>query len=159
MKVNHDLVQKKKAYKFIAESAIKYKGEIALICIGPLTNLASAYHYNNNIADCFTNISLMGTSDTLAGLHDFYTAEFNIGLDPEAAHVLFHKFKNIVVSSLDTTVFNIDDSKTEKLFLSNHNAKADFVRKLHEYQYNKPLTPKVCDPLAVMFLFRPDLVK
>lgn len=101
----------------------------------------------------------MGTSDTLAGLHDFYTAEFNIGLDPEAGHVLFHKFKNIIVCSLDTTVFNIDDSKTEKLFLSNHNAKADFVRKIHEYQYNKPLTPKVCDPLAIMFLFRPDLVK
>lgn len=131
LKINHDLVHKTKAYKFIADSAIKYKGEIAIICIGPLSNLALAYHYNNSIVDCFTNISLMGTSDTLAGLHDFYTAEFNIGLDPEAGHVLFQKFKNIIVCSLDTTVCNIDDSKTTKLFLSNNNAKADFVRKIH----------------------------
>ena len=159
LKINESLVQKKKAYKFIAESALKHKGEIAFITIGPVTNLALAYHYDNRIADCFTNLALMGTSDTFAGLHSFYTAEFNIGLDPEAAYVIFQKFKNILVCSLDTTIFDIPSQEPECLFLSDKTAKADFVRKVHVYQYKKPLTPQVCDPLAVLVLFKPDVVK
>lgn len=55
---------------------------------------------------------MMGCSDTLAGLHDFYTAEFNIGLDPEAGYVVFEKFKNIILCSLDTTVFGVSDKVT-----------------------------------------------
>jgi len=52
-----------------------------MICIGPLTNLALAFSYDEQIQNCFSNIVIMGCSDTLAGLHTFYTAEFNIGLD------------------------------------------------------------------------------
>lgn len=159
VKVNEGLVQKEKAYRFIAESAIKYKGEIAFICIGPLTNLALAYHYNNSIAGCFSNISMMGCSDTLAGLHSFYTAEFNVGLDPEAAFVVFEKFKNILVCSLDTTVFDIPTEEAERVFLSDKTPKADFVRKVYAYQYNKPVTPQVCDPLAVLALFHPESIE
>jgi len=79
---NNPLVQKEKAYKFIAESAIKYKNQVSIINIGPLTNLALAYHYNNEIKNCFANIICMGCNESLAGLHTFYTAEFNAALDP-----------------------------------------------------------------------------
>ena len=46
-KIDYSLVQKKKAYKFIAESAKKYKGKISLITLGPLTNIAQAYLYDS----------------------------------------------------------------------------------------------------------------
>lgn len=82
LKIDCSLVKAEKAHKFIAEAAEKHKGDISMICIGPSTNLALAYHYNNEICNYFANISIMGCSDTLAGLHTFYTAEFNIGLDP-----------------------------------------------------------------------------
>ena len=49
----------------------------------------------------------MGTSDTLAGLHTFYTAEFNIGLDPEASYIVFSKFKHITLVSLDTSIMSV----------------------------------------------------
>lgn len=80
-----------------------------MICIGPLTNLALAYHYNNKIVDCFTNISLMGCSETMMGLHSFYTAEFNIGLDPEASYAVFERFNNIIVSCLEMAIFSIPE--------------------------------------------------
>lgn len=83
-----------------------------MICIGPLTNLALAFEYDEKIRDCFTNIVIMGCSDTLAGLHTFYTAEFNIGLDPQAAFVVFQKFKNLVLITLDTTCMSIPEKET-----------------------------------------------
>ena len=88
-KVDRGLVQDLKSYKFIAQAAKEYKGKIALICLGPLSNLALAYHYDNSIVDSFTNIAIMGCGDTLVGLHFHFTAEFNIGLDPEAGYIVF----------------------------------------------------------------------
>ena len=67
-------MQETKAYKFIVESAKKYEGKIAIICLGPLSNLALAYHYDNSIVNCFSNVSIMGASDTLAGLNISYSA-------------------------------------------------------------------------------------
>lgn len=51
----------------------------------------------------------MSCSDTLAGLHTFYTAEFNAGLDPEAAYVIFEKFKNILLITLEAAIFSFPD--------------------------------------------------
>ena len=57
-KVDRSLVKDQKSYKFIAEAAEKYKGKIALICLGPLSNLALAYHYDNSIVDYFTDVEI-----------------------------------------------------------------------------------------------------
>jgi len=54
----------------------------------------------------------MGCSDTLAGLHTFYTAEFNIGLDAEAAFIVFSKFKDLVLITLDTSCMAIPEKET-----------------------------------------------
>ena len=68
-KVDRSLVKDLKAYKFIAECAEQYKGKVALICLGPLSNAALAYHYDNSIAEAFSTVAIMGASDTLAGLN------------------------------------------------------------------------------------------
>ena len=79
-----------------------------MICLGPLSNLALAYYYDNKTADNLSNVSIMGGSDTLAGLNHNFCAEFNLGLDPEAAFVVFNRFKNIILASLDTSIIGID---------------------------------------------------
>lgn len=53
-----------------------------MICLGPFTNLALAYQYNNTITNKFTNISIMGLSESLTGLNEYYVSEFNSALDP-----------------------------------------------------------------------------
>ena len=148
-----------KAYKFIAESAKKYEGKIALICLGPLSNLALAYHYDNTIANCFSNVSIMGGSDTLAGLNISYSAEFNIGLDPEAGYIVFEKFNNIILTTLDTSVIGLDQKAIESLFHHDTTAKGALVADLFAYMGEKPHPnpPSYCDPIAVLVLFRPDV--
>lgn len=44
--VDPSKIVNQKAYRFIADSALKYANNIVYICTGPLTNLALAYHYN-----------------------------------------------------------------------------------------------------------------
>jgi len=47
-KLNKDLIKRDmNAAEFIIESAEKYAGKLGIIAIGPLTNLAVAYHVEN----------------------------------------------------------------------------------------------------------------
>lgn len=72
----------------MVESANKYPGDIAIIAIGPLTNLALAYHCDNSFAEKVGFISLMGGSTSAFGIRQFFCAEFNFFLDAEAAHIV-----------------------------------------------------------------------
>ena len=47
---NEHQIQKQNAIEFLVESANKYAGDLAIIAIGPLTNLAMAYHLDNSFA-------------------------------------------------------------------------------------------------------------
>lgn len=59
---------------FIIESANKYPGDLAIIAIGPLTNLALAYSIDNSIAEKVGMISLMGGSISAFGIRQFFAA-------------------------------------------------------------------------------------
>lgn len=82
-----DLIKDKSAVDFIVESLNQYPGDVAIIAIGPLTNLALAYHNDNAIADKLGLLSLMGGSTSAFGIREFYAAEFNFYLDAEAANI------------------------------------------------------------------------
>jgi inosine-uridine nucleoside N-ribohydrolase len=43
----------------------------------------------------------MSCTNTLSGISNFYTAEFNAALDPEATFCVFEKFHNILVAPFD----------------------------------------------------------
>jgi inosine-uridine nucleoside N-ribohydrolase len=75
------------AVDFIVESINAHPGEVAIIAIGPLTNLALAYHTDNSIGDKLGLLSLMGGSISAFGIREFFAAEFNFYLDAEAAHI------------------------------------------------------------------------
>lgn len=47
---NADLIKSKSAVDFIVEALNEHPGDVAIIAIGPLTNLALAYHTDNSIA-------------------------------------------------------------------------------------------------------------
>ncbi len=62
------------ASDFIIESAHKYAGKLGIIAIGPLTNLAVAYHMDNSIIDKISIVSIMGGSITGMGIRHFFSA-------------------------------------------------------------------------------------
>ncbi|MGC2182278.1 MAG: nucleoside hydrolase [Terriglobales bacterium] len=89
------------AAEFIRAVVRKYPGEVTLIPIGPLTNIASALNLDSELAAMVRGIVLMGGS--LSGGNITPAAEFNIYVDPEAARIVFQSGIPITMVGLDAT--------------------------------------------------------
>jgi len=93
-------VQSKHAIDFIIET-IMTTADVTLIAIGPLTNIALAIHQEPRIKSHIHEISLMGGTFSIGNISP--SVEFNIGLDPEAADIVFKSKIPLKMSSLDLT--------------------------------------------------------
>jgi inosine-uridine nucleoside N-ribohydrolase len=89
------------AAEFIRSVIRKYPGEVTLIPIGPLTNIATALSLDSELAGMVRGIVLMGGS--LSGGNITPAAEFNIYVDPEAARIVFQSGIPITMVGLDAT--------------------------------------------------------
>ena len=89
------------AAEFIRRIVRKYPGEVTLIPIGPLTNIATALTLDAEISAMIKGIVLMGGS--LSGGNITPAAEFNIYVDPEAARIVFQSGVPITMVGLDAT--------------------------------------------------------
>ena len=65
---------------------------LTLVALGPLTNLALALRLDPTLPQRVTRLVVMGGAVTGLGNTGKIPAEFNIGFDPEAAHVVFEAF-------------------------------------------------------------------
>jgi inosine-uridine nucleoside N-ribohydrolase len=77
-------------------------GEITLVAIGPLTNLAAAERQSPGLLKLARQVVVMGGAFLRAG-NVTPEAEFNIAYDPEAAQQVFQAGANLVVIPLDVT--------------------------------------------------------
>jgi hypothetical protein len=66
-----------------------------------------------------------------------------------------NKFKNVILCTLDTTCFSMDDGPLQCVFKDYSTPKAKLIAKIHEFHYKKPINPLVIDPLSVLVLFAP----
>jgi len=64
-------------------------GEITLVTLGPLTNIAIAINKDPSIVSCIKNIVVMGGASCSVG-NVTPAAEYNIWCDPEAADIVFN---------------------------------------------------------------------
>ena len=76
-------------------------GEIAIVAVGPLTNIATALKGDPAIAPMIQSFVLMGGS--LSGGNITPAAEFNFYVDPEAARIVFDSGVPITMVGLDVT--------------------------------------------------------
>jgi inosine-uridine nucleoside N-ribohydrolase len=89
------------AAQLICEIIRKYPGEVTLLTIGPLTNIASALSSDPALAGIVRSLVMMGGS--LSGGNITPAAEFNIYVDPEAARIVFQSGIPITMVGLDVT--------------------------------------------------------
>jgi len=86
---------------FIRQVVRKYPGEVTLITLGPLTNIATALSSDNDLAGMIKAVVMMGGS--LSGGNITPAAEFNIYVDPEAARIVFQSGIPVTMVGLDVT--------------------------------------------------------
>lgn len=89
------------AVDYIIRTLLASSGDITLVPTGPLTNIAMAMRKEPRIIKKIRKISLMGGAYGMG--NTTAAAEFNIYVDPEAAHVVFTSGVPINMMGLDLT--------------------------------------------------------
>jgi len=94
------------AVSFIVDTVMSRPGEITLVAIGPLTNIAQAIRADPQFAENVRRLVIMGGA--VAQLPDGAgnitpNAEFNFWVDPEAAHVTLRSGIPIELSPLNVS--------------------------------------------------------
>ena len=89
------------AVNYLIETLLASDGDITLVPIGPLTNIATAMRMEPRILSKIQQIVLMGGA---YGTGNFTpSAEFNIFADPEAADIVFRSGVKLTMMGLDLT--------------------------------------------------------
>ncbi|MDF2044329.1 MULTISPECIES: nucleoside hydrolase [unclassified Pantoea] len=99
-------------------------GEITLVAIGPLTNVALAMQRYPAMADSVAEIVIMGGVFTL----DDYIKDTNFGLDPEAAHQVLHSGAAVTLVPMDVTTQTLLTQQDLTRLTAVDHPLADFVR-------------------------------
>jgi inosine-uridine nucleoside N-ribohydrolase len=88
------------AVSFLVDVVLSNPGEITLVSIGPLTNVATAILQAPDFASSLKSIVMMGGTAECAG-NISPAAEFNYWQDPEAANIVFRSGADLVMVGLD----------------------------------------------------------
>lgn len=96
-------VQDKPAVEFLQETAEKYPGEITLICLAPLTNIAVVLKKDPTFGKKIKNIVLLGGSYLAHGNTKYNCSEFNFLKDPEAASIVFELCDHITMVPIEVS--------------------------------------------------------
>lgn len=79
-------------------------GELTLVALAPLTNLALALKLDPTLPQRVKRLVVMGGAVTGHGNTGKVPAEFNVGFDPEAAHVVFEAFPALDLVDWEATL-------------------------------------------------------
>lgn len=91
------------AAQFMVRQARNRPGQIAFICVGPLTNLAQAVRLDPDFPRLAGQVVIMGGAVNVTGNVTKY-AEANIHSDPEAADIVFRSGLPVTLVGLDVTM-------------------------------------------------------
>jgi len=79
-------------------------GELTFVMLGPLTNLALALTLDPELPKRVKRLVIMGGAVTGRGNVAQIPTEFNIGFDPEAAHIVFSRWPDFELVDWEQTV-------------------------------------------------------
>lgn len=138
-------------------------GEITLVPTGALTNIALAVRKEPAIVSRVREVVLMGGGYHVGNWSS--TAEFNIVIDPEAAHIVFNEPWKLTMVGLDLTHQALATPDVVKAISEIDSVPAKFVLDLLEFfteSYRKAQGfefPPVHDPCAVALVIDPSVMK
>ena len=81
----------------------EHAGKLFLVALGPLTNVALALKLDPTLPSRINRMLVMGGALTAHG-NITPAAEFNIAVDPEAAHIVFTAFEHVEVADWEATL-------------------------------------------------------
>jgi purine nucleosidase len=142
----------------------EHAGELVVVAIGPLTNLALALRLDGGLATRVARVVIMGGSARDGGNRGAWT-EANIGVDPEAAAIVFDAPMARTMVGLDVTMQTRIDDADVAAFAASHDPAGELAAAILPHYldvYERTSGVRACamhDPLAVAVAARPELVR
>ena len=136
-------------------------GDVAIVAVGPLTNIARALSIDPTFADRVPRLVIMGGSSNEGNVGPY--TEFNIAVDPEAAAIVFDSALPVTMAGLNLTrqvsmgldeIARLESAKTPTALAAA--AGLDFYSDFSLKHYGKK-SSAMHDPCAVLEVVRPDL--
>jgi purine nucleosidase len=100
--------------------------DLTLIALAPLTNLALAVRLDPTFPQRVKRLVIMGGAVTGHGNTSIVPAEFNVGFDPEAAHVVFEAFPFFELVDWEATLRHAFDEDEFDGWLARGDKRAEF---------------------------------
>jgi len=157
-------VEKEHAVQALIRLANESPGELTLIALGPLTNLALAVRLDPGLPARYAHLIVMG--GTIRGTGNITpAAEFNAYTDPEAAAIVFDAWPEFTLISWETTLSHGFSREQIEILMAIDSPRAEFFRRITDH------TIKVMaqsfgrqelfapDGLAVSVALEPDIVQ
>ena len=151
-----------KGSDYLIEKIMSSPGEITLVAIGPLTNIALAIRQEPCIVENVKEVFIMGGAIRHEG-NTTPLAEFNTYVDPHAAHIVYHSGMPITLTPLDVTyqcVFLKDDmNRLLKIDSPITKFVADATRFYMEFhdEYQSIEGCVINDPMTLALTFMPEI--
>ncbi len=139
-------------------------GEVTLVAVGPLTNVAMAIRKEPRIVTAVRELIIMGGALRADG-NVTPLAEFNIYVDPHAAHIVLHSGMPIILVPWDITKdILLTQADVERLLRVGGPIPqfiADATRFYIEFhlEYFGWAGCSINDPAALVLVFQPDLAR
>ena len=110
----------------ILRASREHAGKLVLVALAPLTNVALALKLDPTLPERVAKFIVMGGAVTGRGNYGTVPAEFNIGFDPEAAHVVFSQWPSFTLVDWEATMHHGLDFDRFEALLARGDARAKF---------------------------------
>ena len=125
----------RRAAQFIVDTIMGNPGEITLVALGPLTNVALAVSLEPRIAEHVKEVVLMGGAGNAKG-NASRVAEANVHNDPEAAKIVFNAPWSVTMVGLDVTRKTVMTPAYVDNLSKAGNPLTDFISRIVPYYMN-----------------------
>jgi purine nucleosidase len=150
------------AVQAILRLSREHAGKLVIVAMAPLTNLALALRLDPELPSRVARLVVMGGAVTGRG-NTTVSAEFNIGFDPEAAHIVFSAWPQIELVDWELTVRHGIGFDNIARWVGADNPTARFFdaisRKTRAWSRERGRPQlALADPLAMAVALQPDIV-
>jgi inosine-uridine nucleoside N-ribohydrolase len=152
------------AVETLIQTILGAPGEITLVALGPLTNLALAVRREPRIAEAVREVVIMGGALRVPG-NVSPAAEFNIYADPHAAQIVFHAGWPIRLVSLDVTQQTVMTREQFAGLAATGHPVTRSIQAMTDFYFDEFAAPRgvdsfsMHDPLCLAAAIHPDLIE
>jgi len=148
--------------KFVLRRILDEPGEISVLAVGPLTNIAAVLDADPRAAGAINSVFIMGGS-VYRGYNGSETpaAEYNIKCDPAAARTVFAKARNLHVAPLDANGLAHLRPEHLRAIAASERPLARAMAELLPLWQGGNVTRRPClfDPMTAALMIQPDFAR